>query len=293
MHKIIKDPKYNYLRVDPIPSMEIVEKYYKEDFYSEKNPSFNDSSLEVQQKDKLFFNSRWNRVYEICKNHLGDLKDKKIYDIGFGYAQALIYFNKRGLKCTGIEPSEEGVKYAKENGIDGKLLGIEDKSSYNVDEKQDIVLLINVLEHLRHPYETLKNIREMLIDQDGLLIIDVPNEFNTFQKVANKEYGLNDWWVAPPKHINYFSPSSLTNLLEMAGFDVIKKESSFPMELFLLFGDMYVGNDNIGSICHKKRVQFESLMIENGYEEKLYKLYESLADLELGRQIVVYAKPKI
>ena len=38
MHKIIKDPKYNYLRVDPIPSMEIVEKYYKEDFYSETVP---------------------------------------------------------------------------------------------------------------------------------------------------------------------------------------------------------------------------------------------------------------
>ena len=292
MYKIIEDPKYKYLRLDPIPSEEIVEKYYKEDFYSEKNPAFNDSSLEVQQKDKLFFNSRWNRVFNICNSYLGSLKNKRIYDIGFGYAQALIYFKERGLICSGIEPSEEGVEYALKNGINGKLLGIEDKESYKVDKKQDIVLMINVLEHLREPYKTIKNIKEMLISEDGLLIIDVPNEYNTFQTIANKEYKLNDWWIAPPKHINYFSPSSLSKLLGMCGFEVIKKESSFPMEIFLLFGDMYVGNNDLGSICHKKRVHFESLMIEHGHEKKLYKLYESLADLELGRQIVVYAKPK-
>ena len=34
MYKIIEDPKYKYLRLDPIPSEEIVEKYYKEDFDS-------------------------------------------------------------------------------------------------------------------------------------------------------------------------------------------------------------------------------------------------------------------
>jgi len=292
MYKILNDPKYNYLRLDPIPSIDTVEKYYKEDFYSEKNPAFNDSSLEVQQKDKIFFNSRWKRVFNVCEQYLGDLKGKRIYDIGFGYAQALLYFKKKGLICSGIEPSEEGVLYAKEKGIDGKLLGIEDKSSYEVEQKQNIVLLINVLEHLRNPYETLKNIKERLIRQDGLLIIDVPNEFNTFQNIANKKFNLNQWWIAPPKHINYFSPSSLTNLLELTGFEVVKKESSFPMELFLLFGDMYIGNKKLGSQCHKKRVQFESLMIENGEEKKLYKLYESLAELELGRQIVIYAKPR-
>ena len=86
MYKIIEDKNYKYLRVDPIPSIKTVERYYKEDFYSEKNPAFNDSSLEVQQRDKLFFDSRWDRVYNICKSYLGDLRKKRIYDIGFGYA---------------------------------------------------------------------------------------------------------------------------------------------------------------------------------------------------------------
>lgn len=291
MYNIIKDPKHKYLRVDPLPTIEQVEKYYKEDFYSEANPAFNDSSLEVQQRDKLFFNSRWQRIYEICEEFFGDISQKNIYDIGFGYAQALLYFKQRGLICSGIEPSEEGVEYARKNGIDGKVGGIEDEKSYITDKKQNIVLLINVLEHLRTPYETLVNIRKHLIADNGILIIDVPNEYNAFQLAANKEYGLKEWWLAPPKHINYFSPSSLEHLLNEAGFKMVKQEASFPIELFLLFGDVYIGNNELGSACHKKRVQFEYLMKKHGFENKLNAFYEALASLELGRQIVMYATP--
>ncbi|MFY9311348.1 MAG: class I SAM-dependent methyltransferase [Bacteroidia bacterium] len=293
MYNIIQDPKHKYLRVDPLPTIEQVEKYYKEDFYSETNPAFNDSSLEVQQNDKLFFNSRWQRIYEICEEFLGDISKKNIYDIGFGYAQALLYFKQKGLNCSGIEPSEEGVEYAAKNGINGKVGGIEDEKSYVTDTKQDIVLLINVLEHLRTPYETLVNIRKHLIADNGILIIDVPNEYNAFQLAANKEYGLKDWWLAPPKHINYFSPSSLQHLLKEAGFNVVKQEASFPIELFLLFGDVYVGNNELGSACHKKRVHFEYLMRKHGFESKLNAFYEALASLELGRQIVMYATPAV
>ena len=50
MYKIIEDPNHKYLRLDPIPSVETVEKYYKEDFYSEKNPAFNDSSFKFNKK---------------------------------------------------------------------------------------------------------------------------------------------------------------------------------------------------------------------------------------------------
>tara|TARA_B100000965_G_scaffold397140_1_gene413177 strand:- start:46 stop:927 length:882 start_codon:yes stop_codon:yes gene_type:complete len=293
MYKIINDSKHNYLRLDPIPSEETVEKYYKEDFYNEKNQLFNDSSLEVQIKDKVFFNSRWERVYKVCSDFLGNLNNKKIYDIGFGFAQALLFFKEKGLECSGIEPSQEGVDYAIKNGINAQLKGIEDRSSYSVDIKQDIVLMINVLEHLRKPFETLKNIRELLINDKGVLIVEVPNEYNVFQTIANKEYDLKDWWICPPNHINYFSSSSLANIIKKAGFEIIKKEASFPMEMFLLFGDQYVGNNELGSICHKKRVNFESLMVSHGYEDKLYSFYESLAELELGRQTVIYAKPKI
>ena len=59
--------------------------------------------------------------------------------------------------------------------------------------------------------------------------------------------------------------------------------------MFLLFGDNYVGNQKLGKICHQKRVTFEKNLRDNGKSKLLKKFYRSLAKLNLGRQIVVYA----
>ena len=39
---------------------------------------------------------------------------------------------------------------------------------------------------------------------DGILLIDVPNEFNDFQVAGRDLHSLNDWWVAPPKPSQLF-----------------------------------------------------------------------------------------
>jgi len=61
----------------------------------------------------------------------------------------------------------------------------------------------------------------------------------------------------------------------------------FPMEMFLLFGDGYVGNPEVGSQCHKKRVAFElSLPVEVRRN-----LYRCFAKNGLGRDCLVFARP--
>ena len=183
------------------------------------------------------------------------------------------------------------MTYAKDQGLDVYQTSIEDFSCVG-SRRFDIVTLFNVLEHLRRPADTLKNIRKFLLKPRGLLVIDVPNEFNDFQMVANAEYGLNEWWLCPPNHINYFSATSLSQTLEVCGYDVRYREASFPLEIFLLFGDVYVGNGELGKICHEKRVKFESLMRTHGKKKKLTKFYEAMAELDLGRQVIIYATLK-
>jgi len=154
-------------------------------------------------------------------------------------------------------------------------------------------MLMNVLEHLRDPEQTIRNIKSQLLSQDGLLVIDVPNDFNDFQLVANKEYGLDEWWLAPPRHINYFSHQTLQNILKGCGFEIVHCTSSFPLDLFLLLGDNYVEDGVLGSQCHKKRVNFERLMRKHGKEEKLDAFYDALAEINLGRTISIYATPTV
>lgn len=292
MTKVIEDPEYKYLRLEPIPTEEEVAIFYAKEFYDANQSYFNNSSLVVQQEQSDFFNSRWENVFQTCKARFdGKISDKKVFDIGFGFAQALLFLKDKGLEVSGLDPSIDAYNYALSKGINAFHAGIENFDCVG-DNKYDIVLLMNVLEHLRKPVETVVNIKNQLLNQNGILVIEVPNDFNVFQEVANAEYGLNQWWVNSPNHINYFSASSLRKVLEESGYEVFEHEASFPLEMFLLFGDQYVGNGDIGRESHNKRVNFEMLLRKHGKNKELKAFYKSLADLNLGRTITIYATPK-
>ena len=285
-YKIIKDKEFGYLRADPIPSPEELEVYYREEFYTPK--PFNDSSLEIQKEGQKYYDSRWEGIYQRCKLIL---KNKKfsVFDIGFGYAQALLYFDSKGIEVSGLEPSPEGVQYAKSKGLDVYEAGIDD-FTVTKGRRFDVVMMLNVLEHLSHPQETLKSIQTNLLNPGGIVVIEVPNEFNDFQTTAVSEYNIEEWWVCPPHHLNYFSSSSLEILLEKCDYKVEYMQGSFPMEIFLLMGDLYVGNQELGKKCHNRRVEFERIMRKHNKTEKLQKFYEALAKLDLGRTSLVFAR---
>lgn len=288
-YQIILDPNYGFHRVHPLPTQEEVEKYYQAEFYSNQSQRFNDSALKVQKEEEEFFNNRWESIYRKCKNLLGPEKQWSLFDVGFGYAQALKFFRKKGVVVSGLEPSSEGYNYAISEGLNVYWSAIEDFDCVG-EQRFDVVTLVNVLEHLRQPAETLINIKNKLLRPGGILVVDVPNDFNDFQRIADSEYQLNQWWVCPPIHLNYFSTDSLKQLFIKCGFTVKHYEATFPLELFMLLGDVYVGNSALGKTCHNKRVKFEYLMKKYGKEEKLHQLYRSLAELNLGRQIVMYAQ---
>lgn len=286
-----KDSVHGYLRADPIPTPEEVERYYKEEFYANHKAFFNDSSLEVQLEEKDFYDGRRKGVLEVLKGHFGFFKGLTLFDIGFGFAQELLFFRDHGFFVTGVEPSAQGFEYAKARGLDVRQGAIEG-FSFSGENRFDVVNANSILEHLRDPAALLQNIREKLLKPEGVLILTLPNDFNDFQVIADKEFELDQWWFCPPTHINYFSCSSIKSLLNNCGYDVFHAESSFPLELFLLMGDVYVGNPDLGKICHRKRVQFEALMRKHGKASELSKLYQSLAELNLGRELTLFAVPK-
>lgn len=286
---IVEDKEFKFKRVEPVPTQEEVEKLYAQEFYDSNAKYFNNSALLLQQEQSEFFNTRWQAIYEQIQEFFGSEADNKsVFDIGFGFAQALIYLKNKGLAVSGLEPSEEGVDYARNNGIDAIHGGIENFDL--VHERSDVVLLMNVLEHLREPKQTLIDIKNKVLKAGGMLVVDVPNDFNDFQEVANAEYGLDEWWVHPPNHINYFSHDSLQALLRGCGFEVVYCTSSFPLDIFLLFGDQYIGDHELGRQCHNKRVKFESLMAKHGKADKMKRFYDALAKINLGRSISVYAR---
>ncbi len=287
--KLEAHPEYGFLQISPTPTPEEITRFYANEFYSGDYKNFNDSSLEVQMEDREFYEGNWGDIATHISEILHKpLKDLSLLDVGCGWSQALLFFADKGMDCYGFDPAPEAIDYGLSKGLTVKHAGM-DRMDVFGEKKFDVVMLKNVLEHLANPKEVLEEIRTKTLKPGGLLIIDVPNEFNIFQVAGRDLHKLDDWWVAPPAHLNYFSKDTLVNLLEGTGYSFELAEASFPLEMFLLFGDCYVGDSKIGKQCHQKRVAFETNLRKLGYGNKLRQFYQALAQLNLGRQVTTYA----
>ena len=138
-----------------------------------------------------------------------------------------------------------------------------------------------------------------LLKRGGIIVVEVPNDFNLLQKLVQKELKKKEYWITLSSnsknsgtldHLNYFNFSSISDLIKRAGFKIIIKESTFPLELFLLMGQDYVKNPKIGKKIHLERIQFEKNFVKRKEIELKRTIYQKLAEIGIGRTAIIYAK---
>ena len=274
-----------FSHVIEIPDDEFLEEYYKNQYLGKR------VSDEFYKKMESEF--EWNEIFHNEKFDIIEpelpTQSRKVLDIGSGLGCFLSTGKKRGWQCKGIEPSVDSANYAREKfNLDISEVYLSSETFQDFDT-YDFIHSHEVFEHLRKPLEMLE-IMHKLLNKDGVICIVCPNDFNPLQKIANSFVGFENWWVAPPEHLNYFSMQSLKNLISKASFEVIYTTSTFPLELFILQGENYIGNDSIGSNIHKKRMELEKTFSEHGEDELRRKIYHSFSNLGLGREIAVFAR---
>jgi len=285
-YKVELNPE-GFYQLYPLPSDKELEEFYKT-FFSAKHQEqqIMDASKEVQSQEgeRRFLHIQHQDILNILKEKA---PGRKLLEIGCGYGSFLKSCQEEGFETLGIDPTPEALENAQENNLNVIQGSVENLDNYSL-EKFDSVVMLDVLEHLRNPFDVLKRIGEEFLEQNGVLVVKTPNEFNPLQLIADQEYHLGQWWISAPMHINYFTVSSLVKLIERAGFKVFLKESTFPLEMFILMGEQYVGNHDIGKTVHKRRVLFEKIMSKHNNDFKR-KLFQNFAELEIGREITIYA----
>lgn len=212
-------------------------------------------------------------------------KTGRILDVGAGAGVLLDVARRRGWCVRGVEPSVIAAAFAAEQ-LDLHLYRgfIEDYT----DEPFDVVYASFVLEHIADPWSCMNRLRSLTKPQ-GLVWIEVPNDFNRMQLAVQRELAKDPWWIVPGHHLNYFDFNSLGTLLEQSGFSVVERLASFPMEWFPLMGLDYIGHDEVGAQCHTMRMRFEQHLLKQD-SEVLHLLYTKLAEAGLGRSCNIIAR---
>lgn len=287
---VIRHPDYGFFHLDPLPPEEEISQFYESRYYDlvrkgNRAPELRrimeggeTASKELQWLKEGLYTDILAVLNRISSGH-------QLLEVGCGTGDFLSFAYANGFSVIGTEPSTEAARLATSRDLDVRNLTLEKFIEREPAQKFDVVVMINVLEHVPDPVRTVQQCK-LVLTQGGILCIRVPNDFTELQSAAKEKIGGKPWWIAVPDHINYFNFASLREMLSRLGFRTVYEQGDFPMELFLLMGDNYVGNPDIGKSCHARRVQFD-LSISTDLRRKLY---SALASVGVGRDCLIFAQ---
>lgn len=269
--RLVKDAVHGFYRVMPRPSDEELAAFYADQYRSPCVPHDADGRVAL--------------VTELMP------APGRVLDIGCGNGEFLEAFVKRGWRAVGVEPGADYAANARARGIDVVQALLTEAVARELGTF-DVVVLAHVLEHLPEPEQMVQLIRELLVP-GGIFYCEVPNDFNPFQLAAQEAQNLPAWWIALPDHLNYFSIESLGSFLGASGFEIALSTTDFPVEMFLLWDDVYVGNPAAGKAMHQRRCRFEENLRRTGREGLLRAFYQQLAAINVGREAIVCARKPV
>lgn len=201
-----------YIKDKPV---EKIEEIYKNYYKKNTGGRFN---FGIEHIVKMF---RFTRAYSV---YLENKKATSVLDIGSGRGW-MLYFLKHYFGYTrtaGTQISENAYLFSKDKlGLEiykKDLLGMSFESPFQT------VTMLHVLEHVENPEAYIRKIHEILEDK-GLIIIEVPN-YNAWSRYITKKHWLS---LDIKHHLTFFTPETLTKLLEKYNFKV-KKVHTYSLE---------------------------------------------------------------
>lgn len=169
-------------------------------------------SLGDYQNEANRFKKRFAQLTRIIHSFVSK---GKVLDIGSGFGLLSSLVNKLGhyyfhLIDKEIEPyyfqKAKNVKFEKIDFVN---------FIKNRNEKYDLVLMFDILEHFKDPLFVLKEINRIL-NNKGYLVIQTPNYQSLMAKVCHHW----SWWMVEDHKI-IFSPKSIKTLLNLTGFKIV------------------------------------------------------------------------
>jgi 2-polyprenyl-3-methyl-5-hydroxy-6-metoxy-1,4-benzoquinol methylase len=105
-----------------------------------------------------------------------------VLDIGC-YTAPLFDLLPKTIKYRGIDFDAQAIRIAQGKGAQVQKANL-DEENINIQEKFDVVVVAEVLEHLKRPQDMLLNIKRLLKD-DGIAIISLPNENTIYHRLMS------------------------------------------------------------------------------------------------------------
>src|SRR4030067_1503131 len=185
------------------------------------------------QKYLHFYRSGRRKIkIRIVSGLLGDIEGKSVLDIGIGEGFFSRLCLQKKAKTISLDFADPMIQYHKENNPDFTLVQADAQYLPFKNESFNIVLALDVIEHLPSPPDFLNEVNRVL-KREGRLILITPNTSNVFEKTLKtflkipllpltKFFGLKlrQKDTEHCTHVKEYSVRELMGLLEKSEFKI-------------------------------------------------------------------------
>lgn len=187
--------------------------YYGENYRNEFGAEI---GKKVLPSDNLqIYDDLNERQFQTFLKHL--TKETRLLEIGCSFGGILNRVANFGVAtCHGIEPNKQDTAFVQHNNKKAKIFNSTFENANLPDDYYDIIVSIEVLEHIVSPRSFLQKCYTVL-RRGGLIHIEVPNHndalLNAYKNAAYEKFYYRK------VHIHYFTKESLYLLCRGCGFD--------------------------------------------------------------------------
>jgi SAM-dependent methyltransferase len=166
--------------------------------------------------DTAYYPTSWGDAEIVISRCVKLAKGWSFLDVGAGNGTFSHVATKRGFLVSAIEPNENARAVFREvNGFRPQKRLFDRAFAEQAPRSYDVALLSQVLEHMPHPLEAVKNLHTVL-QPGGIAAIAVPH----FGSLLSRLQDTSDMFISPPEHLNFFSRRGLAELFLKNGFSM-------------------------------------------------------------------------
>jgi SAM-dependent methyltransferase len=129
----------------------------------------------------------------------------RLLDIGCAYG-FFLQEAKRYFDVAGIELADEAASYCRQNGLN-VVTGVADEATLKIFGNMDVIVLLDVIEHLPDPHETLALCAGHL-DAGGIVVLTTGDFGSPLARLLGAHWRL----MTPPQHLWFFTAASVRRL---------------------------------------------------------------------------------
>jgi len=151
-----------------------------------------------------------------------------ILDVGCHKGQFAAYLESLGYSVTGIEANARAAAVGRQRGLDIRVLDLENNLGREwPTEVFDVVLALDVLEHLREPEKVLARVARNMGPR-SILLASGPNVAYWANRVAllRGQWEYRESGILDRTHLRFYTLQGWKTLMVSAGYDVALAEAA-------------------------------------------------------------------